>query len=569
MSSDNDSRNGALWQLVEELYHAALERAERDRPEFLEAACGGNAALRREVESLLAQGTQEGFLARPAFEMTAATTEDGVPIVGRRLGAYQVLSLLGAGGMGEVYLARDTKLGRDVAIKILPRDFSTDPDRRARFEREARLLAALNHPHIGAIYGVEDGGGVRALVLELVEGDTLAERITKGPLPMSEALTIARQIADALVAAHEHGVIHRDLKPANIKVRPDGTVKVLDFGLAKLARASGIVGASQSPTGTSLAMTGKGIILGTAAYMSPEQAKGQEADRRSDVWAFGCVLFEMLTGRAAFEGDTIGELLASVLKSEPAWQRLPAETPPALRRALRRCLQKDEKLRLRDIGDARLEIDEAGIEEPSSDHAVAPLIHRKERLGWLAAVSVVSVIAVAIGAWPVRPTPAPLENEEQFDVLTPPVSVPVNLASFALSPNGQTLAFVAALDGQPHLWIRRLDTVAPEPVPMTGGAESPFWSPNSRSLAFYADGWLKRVDLDGGLVRPLTRSAGEEAARGIVTGHCSSCSARAAPFFARPQTTVESRCPSRGSNRATRVTHIRAFYLIVSTFCIT
>ena len=251
MSSDNDSRNGALWQLVEELYHAALERAERDRPEFLEAACGGNAALRREVESLLAQGTQEGFLARPAFEMTAATTEDGVPIVGRRLGAYQVLSLLGAGGMGEVYLARDTKLGRDIAIKILPRDFSTDPDRRARFEREARLLAALNHPHIGAIYGVEDGGGVRALVLELVEGDTLAERIAKGPLPMSEALTIARQIADALVAAHEHGIIHRDLKPANIKMRPDGTVKVLDFGLAKLARASAIMGASQSPTGTS------------------------------------------------------------------------------------------------------------------------------------------------------------------------------------------------------------------------------------------------------------------------------------------------------------------------------
>src|SRR5688572_4291587 len=266
-------------------------------------------------------------------------------LTGRRLGPYQLHERIGIGGMGEVYRARDTKLGRDVAIKILPHHFTNHPERLARFEREARVLASLNHPHIGAIYGLEDADGVRALVLELVDGETLADRIARGPIPLNEALAMARQIADALEAAHDKGIIHRDLKPANIKITPDGVVKVLDFGLAKLAEQATAPGnppmLSMSPTITSPAlMTGAGIILGTAAYMSPEQAKGREADKRSDVWAFGCVLFEMLSARRAFEGEDVAETLASVIRAEPNWRVLPGSTPLSVRTLLRHCLQK-------------------------------------------------------------------------------------------------------------------------------------------------------------------------------------------------------------------------------------
>ena len=277
---------------------------------------------------------------------------------GRRLGAYEITAHLGSGGMGEVYRARDTRLQRDVAIKVLPDLFTQDPGRLARFEREAQMLASLNHPHIAGIYGVEDAGPVRGLVLELVEGPTLAECIARGPLAVPEALAIAAQIADALEAAHTAGIVHRDLKPANIKVRPDGSVKVLDFGLAKVVDERTSTESGQSPTIT--AATQIGMILGTARYMAPEQARGSSVDKRADVWAFGCVIYEMLTGRAAFPGDTITETLAAVLERDPDWSLLPASTPPAIHRLLRRSLQKDPRRRLRDVADARLEIDDVG-----------------------------------------------------------------------------------------------------------------------------------------------------------------------------------------------------------------
>src|SRR3989475_3237420 len=278
---------------------------------------------------------------------------------GTRLGPYDIVSPLGAGGMGEVYRARDTKLNRDVALKILPELFALDPDRLARFAREAQVLASLNHPNIAAIYGFEESNATRALVLELVEGPTLADRIAHGPIPLDDALPIARQIAEALHVAHEQGIIHRDLKPANIKVRDDGTVKVLDFGLAKLTDAAagssvGPGGLSQSPTITTPAMmTGVGVILGTAAYMAPEQAKGRAADRRSDIWAFGCVLYEMLTGTRAFEGEDVSDTLAAVLRSEPDWSALPSDVPPAIRTLVRRWLVKDRARRVADISIAQ------------------------------------------------------------------------------------------------------------------------------------------------------------------------------------------------------------------------
>ena len=285
---------------------------------------------------------------------------------GARIGPYEIFAPLGAGGMGEVYRARDTKLNRDVAIKVLPAAFTDDPDRLARFKREAQVLASLNHPHIGAIYGFEDSGETHALVLELVEGDTLADRIARGPIPLDEALPIARQICEALEAAHEHGVIHRDLKPANIKITPDGMVKVLDFGLAKLAHAEAAAShadVTASPTITSPAMmTGVGVLLGTAAYMSPEQAKGREADKRSDIWAFGCVLYEMLTGQQPFAGEDVSDTLANVLKREPDFSVLPADVPRAIRALVQRCLVKDRRQRIADISVAQFLLTEpAGL----------------------------------------------------------------------------------------------------------------------------------------------------------------------------------------------------------------
>jgi serine/threonine protein kinase len=326
-------------------------------------------------------------------------TSPGDPILtGRRIGAYQIQTLLGAGGMGEVYRAHDTKLGRDVAIKILLRVFTSDPDRLARFEREARMLAALNHPHIGAIYGVEEAEGLRALVLELVEGETLADRLQRGPVPVAEALTMARQVADALDAAHERRIIHRDLKPANIKITPAGVVKVLDFGLAKTAAGDGTtLDLTRSPTVT-VGGTRDGVILGTAAYMSPEQARGQAVDKRTDIWGFGCVMYEILTGRIAFAGGTVSDTIAAILEREPDWSRVPDSTPATIHRLLQRCLQKDARHRLRDIGDARMELDDA----LSGVGQAAPIV-AQTRSRWAHVLSsaavVTSLIAISIVIW--------------------------------------------------------------------------------------------------------------------------------------------------------------------------
>jgi serine/threonine protein kinase len=353
------------WKRISEVYHAAAARAPGQRDAFLDVACSGDDALRREVQQLLAVSTEGSFETR-AFTAKAHTASDPAAptLTGRRIGVFQIHEHIGIGGMGEVYRARDTRLGRDVAIKVLPPIFAADPDRLARFEREARMLAALNHPHIATIHGIEELDGVRGLVLELVPGPTLAERIAEGRLLVKEVLAIAQQVANALEAAHEKGIIHRDLKPANIKFASDGHVKVLDFGLAKaFAGHESDANVSQIPTVTATELTG--AIVGTPAYMSPEQARGQVVDRRTDIWALGCILFEMLAGRRPFGGETLSDTLASVLTRDPDWDALPAQIPGGVIRLVRRCLEKDQKRRLRDVGDARLELEDA-LASPSS-----------------------------------------------------------------------------------------------------------------------------------------------------------------------------------------------------------
>jgi eukaryotic-like serine/threonine-protein kinase len=426
-----------------------------------------------------------------------------VPLIpGGRFGPYEIRGALGAGGMGEVFRATDTKLGRDVALKILPEAFADDPDRLARFQREARTLASLSHPNIGGIHGLEEANGVTALVLELVDGPTLAERIAHGPIPLDEALPIAEQIADAVEAAHEHGIIHRDLKPANIKLRPDGTVKVLDFGLAKavVTDSAPMAPSDFSPTITTPAATRLGTIMGTAAYMSPEQARGKAIDQRTDIWAFGCVLYEMLTGRRAFAGDDVSDVLASILVREPDLAALPANTVPSIRRLLRRCLQKDRRERLRDIGDARIEIRDALAGRDAHEAIVqVPLAHRGRRVaigvGAAAAIAAATAIVMTWTRQPVNPA-----AEIRLDIDTPPSIVGT---SVAIAPNGRTVAFVASTDGQSRMWVRALDTATARPLPGTDGAMHPFWSPDSRSIAFFSDNKLKRFEMDGGSIRVL------------------------------------------------------------------
>jgi eukaryotic-like serine/threonine-protein kinase len=415
---------------------------------------------------------------------------------GTRLGVYEVTAQIGQGGMGQVYRARDTKLDRDVAIKILPEAFAHDADRLARFTREAQTLASLNHPHIAAIYGLEESGGVRALVMELVEGEDLSQRIARGAIPLDEALPIAKQIADALEAAHEQGIIHRDLKPANIKVRSDGTVKVLDFGLAKAMEpaAGSSPSMSQSPTITTPAATRMGVIMGTAAYMSPEQAKGKVIDKRTDIWAFGCVLYEMVTGTRAFEGEEVSEVLARILERDPDFSALPSTTPPAIRRLLRRCLEKDRKRRLDSAADARLEIDEA-LTAPA-EHLVASTAQPRN-VGWRSALGAAlltgGVLAIAATLYVRRPAPAPVIT--RLEISTPGTGYPFQ---FALSPDGRRLVFVTGATGPPQLAVRVLDQVGVQILAGTEGASYPFWAPDSRTIGFAAGGKLKRIDLSGG-----------------------------------------------------------------------
>jgi len=413
---------------------------------------------------------------------------------GSRLGPYEILAPIGAGGMGEVYRARDTKLDREVAIKVLPESFVTDPDRATRFQREAKTLASLNHPNIGAIHGLEVAGSVTALVLELVEGPTLADRLADRRLPPDEALSIAKQIAEALEAAHSLGIVHRDLKPANIKVREDGVVKVLDFGLAKaLEPAASSPGASVSPT-LSLQATQAGIILGTAAYMAPEQARGKAADTRADIWAFGAVLFEMLAGIRPFPGDEISDTLAGILKSEPAWEALPRDTSAAIRRLLRRCLQKDRQQRLQHIGDARLELDEAQRQTSTESDASSP--SRSRRNTAVAAALAVAALAIgAIGGW--RASRPPEAYEMRLEISTPGG----RFTQFAISPDGRSIAYASG--GRRRILVRAFDNVTPQALAGTEGAEYPFWSPDSHSLGFFANNRLQRVEIDGGSPRVL------------------------------------------------------------------
>jgi eukaryotic-like serine/threonine-protein kinase len=399
-------------------------------------------------------------------------------MIGKTLGHYRVIQELGRGGMGEVYLADDINLSRKVALKFLPDAFTGDPERMARFEREAKLLASLNHPNIAAIYGLEQAEGKRFIVMELVEGESLAQRISKGPLPIEEALGICRQIAEGLEAAHEKGVIHRDLKPANVMITEGDKVKILDFGLAKaLSGESQSVSASQSPTITE-AMTQPGVILGTAAYMSPEQAKGKAVDKRADIWAFGCILYECLTGKRPFEGETVTETLAAVLKNEPDWEQIPLKA----RSLLRRCLEKDPKKRTRDIVEA--------MEWIEIVPELAPV--KRLWLGW--SVAAVLLIALTLSAV-IHFRQAPVEAPQMLlEINAPPTSEP---SALAISPNGRSLVYVASTEGKQQLWLRPLDKNSAHPLPGTEDATFPFWSPDSRSIGFFAGGKLKRIDIAG------------------------------------------------------------------------
>jgi serine/threonine protein kinase/WD40 repeat protein len=490
------------WERVKTLYDQATSRPVSERAAFLAAACLDDVELQREVLTLLDQplSTDEFYamLGGPSSALAAwAAAEEHVPLTGRKIGTFEVKALLGRGGMGEVYRAHDTKLGRDVAIKVLPRAFTTDAGRLANLEREARVVASLSNPHIAAIHGLEESEGVRGLVLELVEGDTLAQRLSQAArssrpgLRVPEALNYAHQIADALEAAHERGVTHRDLKPANIKITPDGLVKLLDFGIAKV-----VTGDSQAPELTrahtaTAGATGAGVIVGTAGYMSPEQARGKTVDKRTDIWAFGCVLYEMLSGRMAFTGDTTSDTIAAILEREPDWSTLPADTPRTLRRLLERCLEKEPKQRLRDIGDARLEVERL---MRSPDQEPDPAVALQETGRWRRrtklAVAAAVLLAVASGAlvWFAltrQPTSADA-RVTRFSVDMPKgsVMVPTLNSNLALSPDGRFLA-MTPLPGP--VSIRRLDGLDSQPLEVTKAPNfrgSPVFSPDGTSISF-------------------------------------------------------------------------------------
>jgi len=414
---------------------------------------------------------------------------------GTRLGVYEILSPLGAGGMGEVYRAHDGRLNRDVAIKVLPEIFTADPDRLARFTREAQTLARLNHPNIAAIYGLEESGSLRALIMELVAGDDLAAIIRRGPVPLAETLAIARQTADALEAAHELGIIHRDLKPANVKVRPDGTVKVLDFGLAKVLAPEGaedLSGAAiaNSPTLTARA-TQHGVILGTAAYMAPEQAKGKTVDKRADIWACGVVLYEMLTGRRLFYGEDTSDVLAAVLTREVNWTALPADVPARLRALLRDCLVRDPKHRLRDIGDARRVIDQVIACEPDVFIPLPSSVPKpawQRVLTWAASLAAMLALGAGTGWWL---KPAPDLRVRHFSIQAPDRR---HVTDAAISPDGKAVVFMTAQ----RAWVQHLDQAEPQEIPTAGGARGLFWSPDSSFIGYQTRGHLWKVPLAGG-----------------------------------------------------------------------
>jgi eukaryotic-like serine/threonine-protein kinase len=513
------------WKRVRAVFEAALERQANERDAFLSDTAGDDAALRREVESLLAADASDNFLdqlpvaseavladalAHPPAPMERALSET-VLAPGLRLGPYQIGAPLGVGAMGEVYRACDTNLNRDVALKVLPERFSFNPDRLTRFTREAQVLATLNHPNIAAIYGVESSNGAQALVLELVEGPTLAERIALAPLSLDEALAIGRQIAEALEAAHEKGIIHRDVKPANIKVTAHGVVKVLDFGLARVWDGAPQAGLSGSPRLTATDIAGR-TIMGTPAYMSPEQARCKPLDRRTDIWSFGCVLYEMLTGRTPFGGDTISDTIAAVLDREPDWKALPRSTPTPIRRMLRRCLEKERKLRLDSAADARLEFDEARTHPAAMLESAERGSKRVTQMAFAALAAVAIMIAFAAWALTQRAVmPAMLTS--RFAIV-PPVAQPLNVSGpsrdLALSPDGRHLVYRfggTATVGSPMM-VRAIDQLDAQPLANVGGANAPFISHDSQWIGFFSNGELKKVSIAGGPVITLCQFSG-------------------------------------------------------------
>jgi len=489
------------WKAVERLYHEAAERPRGERAAFLRSACAEDDALRSEVESLLAD-EGGGFLEEPALDMMARElAQNGTrSFIGRRLGSYEVLSLIGAGGMGEVYRARDTTLGREVALKLLPRELSADPERLGRLDREARLLASLNHPGIATLYGLEESDGQRFLVMELVVGPTLAERPRRASRPIREALEVCRQIAEGLEAAHEKGIVHRDLKPANVMVTPDGRVKILDFGLAKA------LGGTTSTGLTEDGATREGTVLGTPAYMSPEQARGLAVDRRTDIWAFGCCLYESLSGRVAFAGDTASDTMAAILDKEPDWSALPPGTPAGVLRLLRRCLTKDMRKRLQHIGDARLELEEteAGQDERPK-RGPGPIRASPVIVG----AALLVALAAGLGSWlggrrttarfhqPVTRLTLRVEGDAASNAR---LSVGGFFIPFALSPDGTRLVLRARGAEGSQLYLRELAGFETRALPGTQTAATPFFSPDGRWVGFWRpeDRILRKVSVSGG-----------------------------------------------------------------------
>jgi eukaryotic-like serine/threonine-protein kinase len=493
------------FQEISQLYHDALELPANERAAFLKACVDED--VQHEVQALLAEETKvRDFLEAPALEVASRMkTKERQSLIGAQLGSYHVISELGRGGMGEVFRAKDQKLQRDVAIKVLPDEFARDADRVSRFQREARLLASLNHPNIAAIHGLEESGGKNFLVLELVEGETLREQLNRGPIPIEESLKLALQIAEALEDAHERGIIHRDLKPANIKVTPDGKVKVLDFGLAKAFAGEPKVNLSDSPT-LSKTATQQGVILGTAAYMSPEQARGKSVDKRADIWSFGCVLFEMLTGRAAFQGEDVSDILASVIKGDLHLDLLPASINPRIHEILSHCLQKDLKKRYHDIGDVQFDLEQV-LADPGGVLArpIASKDHRTKLqilLPWLATAVALGAIIAGAAVWKLKPAPPPeprriirfehdLPEDQQLNISA------MNGHTIAVSPDGSQFVYSTSKG----LYVRSVNEMGARLVPGTdGNPQSPFFSHDGQWLGYWSqtDNRLKKIAVGGG-----------------------------------------------------------------------
>jgi serine/threonine protein kinase len=493
------------WRKVKEICAELLECDPSHRAQLLEDLCSNDAELKRDVEEMLSQtGVHVSILENPIWPKfgvaVEARWETNGPVItiGQQLGPYEIIGPLGKGGMGEVYRARDPKLKREVAIKILPDGFSCDAERVSRFQQEAEVLASLNHPNIGAIYDIQQAGDARYLVLELVEGETLAERIARGPIPIEEAHSIAQHICEALEAAHEKGIVHRDLKPLNVKITPDGRVKVLDFGLAKIERGAGADQYSpDSPTLTTTE-TANGLIFGTAAYMSPEQARGEPVDKRADIWAFGAVLFEMLSRRRAFPGSNTSDVLAAVLRGEPEWSVLPPTTPSAVHNLLRHCLEKDPRRRLRDLGDARWELERRG-ETPTSTEA-----HTRTWIVWATA----ALLAVAAAAGWSR-VPRDVGRSQMALTIIP--AARTNLAAPGgqqsvpeISPDGSSILYAAS----GGYYFRSLNSLEPVLVRGIEAFGELFWSPNSSSVAYQGADGLMKIRIPDGAVEPISTFQG-------------------------------------------------------------